>query len=66
MCVYERIPIKEEVMRFKGSAGVEVGEGKVFDGNDANTILIHKNNKMDVKVLRFQRELLLAALSFFT
>lgn len=53
-------------MRFKGSAGVEVGEGKVFDGNDANTILIHKNNKMDVKVLRFQRELLLAALSFFT
>lgn len=65
--MYERIPIKEEVMRFKGSAGVEeVGEGKVFGGNDANTILIHKNDKMNVKVLRFQRELFLAALSFFT
>lgn len=34
-------------------------------GNDANTILIHKNNEIDVKVLRIQGELFSAAVSFF-
>lgn len=67
MCVYERIPIKEEILKLKGSAGVEeVEKGKVCCGNYANTILIHKNDKMDVKVLGIQGGIFSAADSFFT